>query len=245
MKRLPGCKISVRYDDKDLTAKFDCPFCGQNYRFPYTARKIHDKPWPCPADIVSLHLYGAGYGQCQEFDSSPGWDIHNIGSHSADVIHKDIGALKRLIFVVLNIKDMGRFKGACISCVVGVLIIVVLFILNGLVLCWPPAFFYDEPLKGFINLRRLPWCIAWAFLGFAAIAYRSSKKSHKEPAYKSYFTTYPTILVLSSVLVFSVLHLFDPSSTYLFYPLAAALSFILGYSADNFKTNLDALLRRS
>lgn len=63
-------KIEVVYDEDNLNAKFHCPLCNSDWQFPFTARRVHGKPWPAPETIVTLHLYGAGAEpqRCAKFD---------------------------------------------------------------------------------------------------------------------------------------------------------------------------------
>jgi hypothetical protein len=63
-------KITVAYNEEKLKAEFDCPLCGANWEFPFPAQRIFGKPFPTPAQIVILHLYGTGseVRYCHGFD---------------------------------------------------------------------------------------------------------------------------------------------------------------------------------
>jgi hypothetical protein len=123
-------------------------------------------------------------------------------------------------------KDKSRLYGAKIYFVLSILIFGAIFLI------WKWNYFTDAPLPGFRNWRRILWCISWSFLGFSAIAHKSSKKNHTGSAWPSYATVYPLALVFISMIVFSVLHIFEGTKNYLFYFLSTPICFVFSYSID-------------
>ncbi len=85
-------------------------------------------------------------------------------------------------------KDKSRLYGAKIYFVLSIIIFGAIFLI------WKWNYFTDAPLPGFRNWRRILWCISWSFLGFSAIAHKSSKKNHTGSAWPSYATVYPLAL---------------------------------------------------
>lgn len=128
-------------------------------------------------------------------------------------------------------RDLGRLIG-CI--VYGFLGFVTIIVLAALDYYGKADFFYDQASNNFSDGKRLLWCLAFSFIGFAAIAYRASKGQYKrgDEAWRYYPTTYLTILILISSLVFSFYHIFNETRNYLFYYISAPTCFILGYFSD-------------
>ena len=62
--------IRVIYSEKDQTARIDCPFCGEHWVFPFTARETFGRPHPSPGPLIALHLYGCASEPriCRNFD---------------------------------------------------------------------------------------------------------------------------------------------------------------------------------
>jgi hypothetical protein len=63
-------EIAVTYNEDRLRAEFFCPICQEHWEFPFPARKILKQPFPSPATVVTLHLYGSAWHTeyCQGFD---------------------------------------------------------------------------------------------------------------------------------------------------------------------------------
>jgi hypothetical protein len=55
-------EIDVNYDEDILAASFDCPFCQQNWLFPFHINQTSGELWPLPHDIVMRHLMGDSNG---------------------------------------------------------------------------------------------------------------------------------------------------------------------------------------
>jgi hypothetical protein len=121
-------------------------------------------------------------------------------------------------------KNKSRLVGAGIY----FLVAVVLFCF---IMSWP-NYFYNQPLCGFENWRRLIWCFMWSFVGFSIIAYKSSLGSHPNNAWPSYATSYLVILVHIALITFSVLQSFPRTQNYVFYFLSAPICFSLSYLID-------------
>lgn len=100
-----------------------------------------------------------------------------------------------------------------------------------LVLFWKNLFYFEVP-KESLNLYRLVWCISFTSLGFSLIAFEY--KYHKPSPFPKYVVHYPFQLLAMAALVFSVLHIFQATSGYLFYYFSASLSFTLGYMVDRY-----------
>lgn len=122
--------------------------------------------------------------------------------------------------------DKGRLMGGIYYLIIGVAI------LGYIRRRWGWSYFYDEPLEGFENWRRLLWCLAWSCFGFFCIAYQASKMKNKDKAFPDYATLYPTALFLISLTIYSILQVFKGTSTYIFYFLSVPLCFSLSFMID-------------
>lgn len=131
-----------------------------------------------------------------------------------------------------KIKDEGRFVGSLIYFFGGILILNFFIQKFGL-----NFIFYDKAISGFGNYPRLIWCLVCVFLGFALIAYRASKGRHGDKAFPQYYLSYLVTLLIVASVDFAFFHIFQPTSNYLFYFLSGPMGFILGYYADQAKTN--------
>jgi MFS family permease len=82
--------------------------------------------------------------------------------------------------------------------------------------------FHLEVDKTALNLPRYFWCLGWAFVGFGAIVFRwvTSEKF----CLLHYIFYFPILLGIISAIVFSVCHLSDKTSGFVFYYLSAGLS---------------------
>jgi hypothetical protein len=92
--------------------------------------------------------------------------------------------------------------------------------------------FYFEVPKESLNLYRLIWCISFTSLGFSLVAFEY--RYHKPSPFPKYVIHYPFQLLAMAALIFSVLHIFEATSGYLFYYLSASLCFTLGYMVDRY-----------
>lgn len=92
--------------------------------------------------------------------------------------------------------------------------------------------FYPIPRDGFDNFFRFIWCVVCAFFAFSILAFNLIKK--QRTPFPEYLTYYPFMLIVVSALVFSVLHLFEKTSGYIFYYFSFSLVFILSYLIDYF-----------
>ena len=82
------------------------------------------------------------------------------------------------------------------------------------------------------NFYRLLWCICCTSFGFANVAWYWRKNANNP--FPEYITYYPPLLLLISCLIFSILHLWKNSSSYVFYYLSFALCFNLGFMIDSY-----------
>lgn len=95
--------------------------------------------------------------------------------------------------------------------------------------------FDREVLLTFVEtfpLEKYLWCAGWSFLGLGAIALRSSKRHHSGKAVKIYLFQYLPALLLVSLAVLGGLQAREWQSGYIFFSLAAPVSYALGYSID-------------
>ena len=76
------------------------------------------------------------------------------------------------------------------------------------------------------------WTLAFAFLGFAVIAYRSSLKPHENTAWPSYVTMYPLTILLAVAFVAGVLRLIAGSDIVSFRLIAMPIGFLVGYNGN-------------
>jgi hypothetical protein len=100
-----------------------------------------------------------------------------------------------------------------------------------LVIFWKNIFYFEVP-KDSLNVYRFIWCISFTALGFSLVAFEY--RFHEVSPYPKYVIHYPFQLIAMAALVFSILHLFEATSRYLFYYLSASLCFTLGYMVDRY-----------
>jgi len=124
-----------------------------------------------------------------------------------------------------KIQDKGRFIGSIIYLVIGLVILIFMLI-------WGTTFFYNSAPKDVTNWKRILWCLVWGCWGFSYTALQQSKVSHNDPAWKSYISKYLVAILFVASLVFSILHLSDKTSNYIFYFLSAPITFILSFNID-------------
>lgn len=100
--------------------------------------------------------------------------------------------------------------------------------------CHRDKIFYLEAINDFKNIYRLFWILPFTFMGFSFLAFLVAKKglSPDTKPWQSYCFNYFPRLIALSLIIFSVLHLFDPTSGYLYYFLSSGLGLYLGYNID-------------
>ena len=103
--------------------------------------------------------------------------------------------------------------------------------------------FYLLAKKDSYNIYRFYWCLSSSAIGFAVIVLRTIY--HPKSPFPTYITYYPFILVLISTLVFSVLHLFESTSGFVFYYFSFSLCFMLSYLIDKFWDMIFVLLKKN
>ncbi|MFC1538738.1 hypothetical protein ACFL6H_04880 [Candidatus Latescibacterota bacterium] len=90
------------------------------------------------------------------------------------------------------------------------------------------------------NLYRLLWCICSSFFGFSIVAIKlriagkDAEDNAKTKAFPTYLIYYPFILLMMASLVFSILHIFNKTSGFIFYSMSFSLCFILSFLVDDF-----------
>lgn len=105
--------------------------------------------------------------------------------------------------------------------------------------------FYLNALNDFGNVYRLFWVLPFTFIGFSFLAFLVANKgslSENRP-WPSYLFNYFPRLVATSLIIFSVLHLFSATSGYIYYFLSAGLGLYLGYNVDFVK--LEDLIKKA
>jgi hypothetical protein len=103
-------------------------------------------------------------------------------------------------------------------------------------------FFLTEK-KDCESLYRLLWCGFGSMWGFSAIAFYW--RNVRESPFPLYLTYYPFLLLVISLLVFSIMHLFEKTSGYLFYYFSFALCSLLGFQVDQFWKIIDVIFRKA
>ena len=102
----------------------------------------------------------------------------------------------------------------------------------GLLLIFGCRMFYINVPKDSWNSYRFVWCLAFTSVGFSSIAFYHRKVS--VPPYPEYILQYPIQLGAMAAVVFSILHIFEATSGYVFYYLSSTLSFSLGFLVDQY-----------
>lgn len=125
-------------------------------------------------------------------------------------------------------KDKTRFIGAVAYFLAAVVLLIVIVVWN-----YKYGYFYDQPLQGFANWRRLIWCSMWSCFGFAAVAHKSSLSPHGNSAWPSYATSYLFVLAHVVLITFSLLQAFSGTQTYVFYFISAPICFSMSYLIDD------------
>jgi hypothetical protein len=125
-----------------------------------------------------------------------------------------------------DIKDPTRFKWFFWILSFSLLAIVSFYFLKDYI-------FYSEAIDGFGNIFRLLWVLPFSFMGFSFLALIVAKSglSHDKPWLSYVFNYFPRLIAIS-LIIFSVLHLFEATSGYLYYFLSAGLGLYIGYGVD-------------
>ena len=92
--------------------------------------------------------------------------------------------------------------------------------------------FYITERSGWESLYRLLWCVFGSMWGFSAIAFHWRKVP--QSPFPEYLTYYPVMLLVISLLIFSILHLFEKTSGYIFYYFSFVLCFMFSFLVDEF-----------
>jgi hypothetical protein len=100
--------------------------------------------------------------------------------------------------------------------------------------------FYLTEKKDIESLYRLLWCYLCSMWGFALIAFYWRHVTVSP--FPEYLTHYPVMLLVIASLVFSITHLFDRTTGYLFYYVTFAPCFILSFLVDEFWTIIRSIL---
>ena len=102
---------------------------------------------------------------------------------------------------------------------------------------------YLSPDPVAYNFDRFLWCLASSFFGFSILAF--SLKGHPKTPFPVYYSYYPFVLIVISAIVFSILHLFDKTSSFVFYYLSFAACFVLSFMIDQFWSIISTIIKRS
>lgn len=126
-----------------------------------------------------------------------------------------------------KIVDKKRFFGAIVFFALSV------FIFLGIIYFKGYSFIFFENKGDFSNYyHRIFWCLCWTLMGLSSIAFQASFGSHKA-FYRAYLILYPSFIPIISVLIFSLLHIFEATSnSYIFYFISSAISFMAGFGID-------------
>ena len=100
--------------------------------------------------------------------------------------------------------------------------------------------FYFKVPENSWNYYRLLWCCSASALGFSAIAF--ILRNHEKSPLPEYLTHYPFQLLAIATLVFSLLHIFDATSGYLFYYLSFSLCFTFSFLVDNYRGFIKSII---
>ena len=92
--------------------------------------------------------------------------------------------------------------------------------------------FYINYNANSYNFDRFLWCLSSSLFGFSIIAFHL--RYHEKNPFPSYITYYPFILLMMASLIFSILHIFNQTSGFVFYYISFSLCFILSFFVDNF-----------
>lgn len=100
-------------------------------------------------------------------------------------------------------------------------------------------YYFDVPAE-FWNIPRFIWCISSVTFGFSLVAF--ALRFHNRTPFPEYVTYYPFQLVAMATLVFSVLHIYEATSGYLFYYLSFSMCFTMGFMVDKYWEIIESLI---
>jgi len=129
-----------------------------------------------------------------------------------------------------DIKDSKRFKWFFWIFILSLFSFLVFYL-------YKERFFYNIPVNGIGNIYRFLWTLPFSFMGFSFLALLVSRKglSPDTRPWLSYIFNYFPRLIALSLIIFSVLHLFEATSGHIYYFFSAGLSLYLGYNIDFIK----------
>ncbi len=138
----------------------------------------------------------------------------------------------------LEIEDFKRFRWFFWLLIIGLLYIIFVFI-------YKEKFLYINTINNFTNIYRFFWVLPFPFIGFSFLALLVARRklSNDTRPWISYCFNYFPRLIALSLIIFSVLHLFEITSGYLYYFFSAGIGLYLGYNVDFVK--LEDLIARS
>ena len=145
----------------------------------------------------------------------------------------------RKICEKLEIPDYRRFRWFFWLLILGLLSLLFFYVF------YKEEIFYLEAINGFGNTYRFFWVLPFSFMGFSFLAFHVSRKglSKDKRPWLSYIFNYTPRLFALSLIIFSVLHLFNSTSGYIYYFLSAGLGLYLGYNIDFVK--LEDLIKKN
>jgi len=128
----------------------------------------------------------------------------------------------------LEIPDHRRFRWFFGILFFSLLSLIVLYLIKEKV-------FYSLAINGINNIYRFLWVLPFSFMGFSFLALGVSKQKGSkklDKPWSSYIFSYFPRLIAFSLIIFSVLHLFETTSGYIYYFFSAGLGLYLGYYTD-------------
>ena len=112
----------------------------------------------------------------------------------------------------------------------------------GLFFVYRKEIFYLSVPNESWNYLRFFWCLSSISLGFSLVAF--AFRFHDASPFPEYITHYPLQLIAMATLVFSVLHVFEATSGYLFYYLSFSCCFTMGFMVDRYWGFVESLIKR-
>ena len=110
------------------------------------------------------------------------------------------------------------------------------FLLSLLSLCciyyYKSVFFFVTSVDAYNYFYRFLWVLPFSFLGFSFLAFIASRGKHTDPPWLSYLFSYFPRLTAFSLIIFSILHIFQSTSVIVYYFLSAGLGLYVGYHVD-------------
>jgi hypothetical protein len=140
------------------------------------------------------------------------------------------------ICAYLQIKDPRRFRWFLWIFIVSLLFLVLLYVCKEKV-------FYNDAVNGVDNIGRFFWVLPFSFIGFSFLSFSYAKNGGAaDDPWASYLFSYFPRLIVFSLIIFSVLHLFPVTSGYIYYFLSSGLALYLGINAH---IKLEDFLKRN